>query len=276
MLKLRITNLAVGIICGMLAITALFAPRVFAGDQSRGLAQDLARDQAPDGEKAAELLEDGLDALSDHAEESGRRLLGRVVSDFPGSVEALRAKRVLAALDRGESIPDDRALIRAGLAERTAEYRRVFLVDVGDRVFFAENSASLGGRARNIIENQARWLSARPDLSIVVIGRADDAGGRAAAAALSLQRAEAVRDRLVAAGISENRIEVKAAGNADRVAVCDGPLCQAQNRNAEVYIKDWRLDRSWQSRSALSDLPQRTVIGPVSGARREAAQAVSQ
>ena len=264
MLKLRTSSLTVGIICGMLALTAVFAPRVFAEDQSQA--------QSADDEKAIELLEDGLDALSDHAEDSGRRLLGRVVSEFPGSIEALRAKRALAALDRGESIPDERALIRAGMAERTAEYRRAFLVDVGDRVFFAENSTTLGGRARNLIENQARWLSARPDLAIVIIGRADDAGGRATSGALSLKRAEAVRDMLVAAGISENRIEVKAAGSADRLALCDGPLCQAQNRNAEVYIKDWRVDRRWQSRPALSGLPPRTAIG---GARRDSAEAVS-
>ncbi|WP_045836852.1 OmpA family protein [Hyphomicrobium sp. 99] len=263
MLKLRSSNVAVGVICGLLALMAALAPRVFAQDQIAG-------------ETAGELLEDGLDALSDHADESGRRLLARVMSDFPGSIEAARAKRALAALDRGESIPDERAQIKAGLAERTAEYRRAFLIDVGDRVFFAENSAILGGRARSIIESQARWLNARPDLTVVVIGRADDDGGRTASGALSLQRAQAVRDRLVAAGISETRVEVKAAGDADRLAVCDGPLCQAQNRNAEVYIKDWRFDGSWQSRPTISSLPAKASIGSTSSAPADPAEAVSQ
>jgi len=268
MFKLPTTNLAIGILCGMLAVTAVFAPRVFAEDHSQ--------DQSADGEKATELLEDGLDALSDHAEDSGRRLLGRVVSDFPGSKEALRAKRVLAALDRGERIPDERAVIRARLAERTDQYRRAFLIDVGDRVFFAENSAVIGGRARHLIENQARWLNARPDLAVVIIGRADDGGSGPASGALSLQRAEAVRERLVAAGLAENRIEIEAAGTADRLALCDDPLCQAQNRNAEVYIRDWRIDRGRQSRPAVSDLPARTAIVPLSGPRPEPSEAVSQ
>lgn len=236
----------------------------------------FAQDQAADSETAAELVEDALDALSDHAEESGRRLLARVISDYPGSAEALRAKRALAALDRGENIPDEHAAIRVGLAERAAEYRRAFLFDVGDRVFFAENSAILGGRARNVVENQARWLTARPDLRIVVIGRADDEGRRSAAEILSLQRAQVVRDRLVAAGISENRIEVKAAGNADRLAVCDGPLCQAQNRNAEVFIKDWRFDGSWQSRPQISGLPAKASVGPISGGQPDPADSISQ
>lgn len=264
MLKLRISNVAVGVFCCVLAFTAILAQRVF------------AQDEAPDRETAAELLEDGLDALSDHADESGRRLLDRVVSDYPGTIEASRAKRALAALDRGERTPDERALIKAGLAERTVEYRRAFLVDVGDRVFFAENSAILGGRARSIVEGQARWLNARPDLTVLVIGRADDDGGRAASDELSLQRARAVRDRLVAAGIAENRIEVKAAGNTDRLAVCGGPLCQAQNRNAEVYIKDWRYDGTWPPRPATSRLPAKASLAPVSGARSDQAGAISQ
>ena len=49
--------------------------------------------------------------------------------------------------------------------------------------------------------NQARWLNARPNLSVVVIGRADDEGDRNAARDLSQQRAEVVRDRLAAAGV---------------------------------------------------------------------------
>ena len=268
MLKLRTSNVAVGVFCGMLALAAIFAQRVFA--------QDFTQDQTADRESASELLEDGLDAISDHADESGRRLLGRVVSDYPGSIEASRAKRALAALDRGETIPDERALIKAGLAEHTVEYRRAFLVDVGDRVFFAENSAILGGRARSIVEGQARWLNARPNLTVVVIGRADDDGGRGASNALSLQRAQVVRDRLVAAGIAENRIEVKAAGNSDPVAVCSGPLCQAQNRNAEVYIRDWRYEGTWPPRPTTSGLPAKASAAPVSGARSDAAEAISQ
>lgn len=263
MLKLRTSNVSAGVLCVVLGLMAVLAPRVF------------AQDQAADSATAAELVEDGLDALSDHAEESGRRLLARVISDFPGSVEAARAKRALAALDRGESTPEERAAIKAGIAERAAEFRRAFLLDVGDRVFFAENSATLGGRARGIIERQARWLTARPDLTIVVIGRADDGVGRSAGEILSLQRAQVVRDRLIESGIAESRIEVKAAGDADRLAICDGPMCQAQNRNAEVFIKEWHFDGNWP-KSAMSASSAKGSMSPVSARRVDPADSVSQ
>jgi peptidoglycan-associated lipoprotein len=247
MFKLRISCVAAGVICCVLAVFGGLAPHL--GAQERNF----------DDVTAAELLEDGLDALSDQADESGRRLLDRVISDYPGSPEAMRAKRALAALDRGELDPDARARLKADEAERTAEYRRAFLVDVGDRVFFAENSAALGGRARSIIEQQARWLNARPDLSVMVIGRADSEGDQAAVRTLSLQRAQTVRDRLVAAGLQPGRIEIKAAGNQDRVALCAGPLCVAQNRNVEVLINYWHSDARWRSSQQMPDVAKQTT-----------------
>ena len=201
----------------------------------------MAQDNELDRPTPAELLEDGMDAAADHAPESARRLFGQLIKDYPGSPEALRAQNVLAALDRDAS-SEQREVIQADEAEHTTKYRRAFLIDVGDRVFFSESSATIGGRARSIIENQARWLKARPNLTVTVIGRADDGGNRGAALDLSRQRAEAVRDRLVAAGIDGGRIEIKAAGDSDRLALCATPLCQAQNRNSEVLINGWRGD----------------------------------
>lgn len=231
MLNLRTSIFVAGIVCCVLGFLA---------------SQVGAQDSDPDGIRAAELLEDGLDALSDHAKDSGRRLLDRVVNEYPGTAAAQRAKRALVALDRGEFDPEYRERLKADEVERTGEYRHAFLVDVGDRVFFAENSAAVGGRARSIIEQQARWLNVRPDLSIVVIGRADGEGDWKAARDLSLRRAQAVRERLVAAGLPQNRIEIKAVGDQDKLAICDGPQCEAQNRNAEVLINYWHSSSGFQ------------------------------
>jgi peptidoglycan-associated lipoprotein len=233
MLKLRTSVLVASVACCVMGLLSLMASHV------------VAQDSDPDGIRAAELLEDGLDALSDHAEDSGRRLLGRVIDDYPGTAAAQRAKRALVALDRGELDPEYRERLKADEVERTAEYRHAFLIDVGDRVFFAENSAAIGGRARSIIEQQAHWLNARPDLSIMVIGRADGEGDWNAARDLSLRRAQAVRDRLVAAGLPRTRVEIKAVGDQDRVAVCNGPQCEAQNRNAEILINYWHVYAGW-------------------------------
>jgi peptidoglycan-associated lipoprotein len=252
MSKLRPLIVVVCILCCVVGLVSVLAARAVAQDRD-------GQDQDADSVTAAELLEDGLDALSDHAQDSGRRLLARVISEYPGTGEASRAKRALAALDRGDVDPEYRAQIKADEVERTTEYRHAFLVDVGDRVFFAENSSGIGGRARSIIEQQARWLAARPELSVMVIGRADGEGDWSAARDLSLSRAQAVRDRLVAAGLGATRIEIKAAGDQDRIAICQGALCEAQNRNAEVLLNYWHFDSGWRSSQQIPGMAKPAV-----------------
>ena len=221
----------------------------------------IAQEDASDRQTPADLLEDGMDAAADHAPDSARRLLGQLIEDYPGSPEALRARKALATLDT-DADAEQSDVMRADEAERTAKYRRAFLIDAGDRVFFSEGSAAIGGRARSMIENQARWLKARPSLTVTVIGRADDGGIRGSALALSRQRAEAVRDMLVAAGIDAGRIALKAAGDRDPLALCKTQICQAQNRNSEVLINEWRGDSAGQAgpRSSLPPVP-RTSMG---------------
>lgn len=219
-------------------------------------------DDGANGETPAELLVDGMDAAADHAADSARRLFQKLIALFPASPEASRARHALASLDDGDGDNDEeRAAIRADEAERTMEYRHAFLIGVGDRVFFAENSATLGGRARSIIGNQAHWLKARPNLKVTVIGRADDGGDSNAAETLSRARAEAVRDRLIEAGLDPARVEIRPTGDDDHLALCSTSLCRAENRNAEVFINDLR-DREQRRSSIQRTRGPKTSMAP--------------
>lgn len=250
MYKLRSSKIVIGVVSAVFALMlALPLSAVARGED------------APDEETPAELLVDGMDAAADHAVDSAKRLFQKLIAVFPASPEASRARRALSALDRDGDSAEERAAIRADEADRTAQYRHAFLIDIGDRVFFAENSAVIGGRARSIIENQARWLKARPGLTVTVIGRSDDGGDRRAAQALSKQRAEAVRDRLIAGGLDGKRIELRPAGDEDRLALCATPLCQAENRNAEVFINDLRDQDPLASNLQLPSRSPRTSLG---------------
>jgi peptidoglycan-associated lipoprotein len=245
MYKLLSSRVVIGVVSAVFAVMlALSLPAAAQGD-----------DEGPNGETATELLIDGMDAAADHAVDSARRLFQKLISLFPASPEASRARRALSTLGSDGDTDEDRAAIRADEAERTAEYRHAFLLSAGDRVFFAESSAELGGRALAIIKSQARWLKLRPDLAVTVIGRSDDGGDRHAAQLLSAQRAEAVRDRLIAAGLDAGRIGLRPTGNDDKVAICSTSLCRAQNRNAEVFINDLR-DQD-PIRSSMQSLPVR-------------------
>ena len=217
--------------------------------------------QLPD--PANQILQNGLDALSDNQPEEARQFFERVISKYPRTVAAQSAERALAKLRNGEStgsgdadMADERETIagpsaprvqpgegaiaspsrKAETDEQNVRLRRAFLMAAGDRVFFAENSASIGGRARAALEGQARWLKLRPDLKVTIISRADDGGSANDSTALSQKRAGAVRDKLVEAGLPAERILVDARGDRDPIATCRLPQCQAQNRHVETLV----------------------------------------
>lgn len=184
----------------------------------------------------AEMLEDGVDAMTDHAPGAARNLLEELVSSYPASPEAAKARKLLAKLEGPPESAYERDVIRQDEVERLRGFRRAFLLDAGDRVFFSESSAALGGRANFVIANQARWLVARPSLRIDVIGRSDDGGSRQQELELAQKRAEAVRDRLVASGVEAARLRIRALGSSSPVALCTTPLCKAENRTTELFI----------------------------------------
>lgn len=224
---------------------------------------------------AQDLLRGGLDALVDQQPTEARAHFEKLLQTFPRSPEAVRAAKELHRLDDGDADTSDvdaadadadadgvsadsgsgggsdqamgsgrsgnnpaASATSAGrrLNTPTLRARRAFVTAVGDRVFFAENSAGLGGRARAMLESMGRWLAKHPTLTMTLIGRADDGGSATAAQELSLQRAEAVRAKFVEVGVPASAISVEARGATDPVATCLSALCQAQNRQVEALI----------------------------------------
>lgn len=201
-----------------------------------------SEDRSTPGPEA--ILGDGLEALDDNQTARARNLFESLMTSYPGTPEAGRAALELEAMSAvgaaaGEEPPAAGSAPRAtGEGGGIAEFRQDFLMDVGDRVFFAEASAEIGGRARAVIDHQARWLNKHTSLIVTIIGRADDGGSAAGASDLSKRRAEAVRDRLITGGVEANRIMVEARGDRDPLALCRSAQCQAQNRHAETMIGD--------------------------------------
>ncbi len=111
-----------------------------------------------------------------------------------------------------------------------------FRRDAGDRIFFGSGSAEIGTRARTVLSAQAEWLKRNPVLRLTIEGHADDGGTADQNVKLSVERAEAVRERLVAEGVEARRIAVVARGREDRVAVCGDPVCMAQNRRTVTVV----------------------------------------
>ena len=111
-----------------------------------------------------------------------------------------------------------------------------FKADVGDRIFFASGSASLGARARVALEAQAAWLLQHTYVGVVVEGYADDPGDAEANAALAQARAESVRDRLARLGVPEQRLAIASYGRTGQVVTCADATCAGPNRRVVLRI----------------------------------------
>ncbi|MFI5014622.1 MAG: OmpA family protein [Hyphomicrobiales bacterium] len=113
-----------------------------------------------------------------------------------------------------------------------------FIVNVGRRVYFAENSATLDETARTTLDNQAQWLSTYPSYRIKVEGFADEKGSPQFNMQLGQKRADAVAAYLASKGLPANRLKAKSFGNEPtrKVKSCDDLSCWSQNRRAVTVL----------------------------------------
>ena len=112
-----------------------------------------------------------------------------------------------------------------------------FAQNVGDRVFFDTDQTDLSSAAQTTLDKQARWLAQYPRYAFTVEGNADERGTREYNFALGAQRAEAVKQYLIAKGVSASRVKTISYGKERPVAVCNDISCWSQNRRAVTVLK---------------------------------------
>ena len=111
-----------------------------------------------------------------------------------------------------------------------------FRSTAGDRIFFGDGSADIGGRARGALEAQASWLLRAAQATLTIEGHADDRGSPEFNSSIAERRAEAVRQRLIELGVAPERIRLVLFGRAQPVVQCSEPACSAQNRRVVTVI----------------------------------------
>lgn len=105
---------------------------------------------------------------------------------------------------------------------------------------FEPGTAQLVADAAAGLARVAAWLRSQPSLPVRIEGHTDATGSPQANRQLSLRRAEAVRDALLAAGIDAARIAVSGEGAAQPVASNDDAAGRARNRRVVVLLRDAR------------------------------------
>ena len=108
--------------------------------------------------------------------------------------------------------------------------REDFVANVGDRVFFAFDKSDLSADARRTLDRQAAWLKQWSNQRLTVEGHCDERGTREYNLALGERRAAAVKDYLVASGVSASRLSTISYGKERPIVLGSNEAAWAQNR----------------------------------------------
>lgn len=111
------------------------------------------------------------------------------------------------------------------------------VASVGDRVFFETDRYDLNQESMRLLESQASWLQAYPNLNITIEGHADERGTREYNLALGERRAQSVKGYLVTLNIDPVRIQTISYGKERPVAAGSDAQAWALNRRAVTRVE---------------------------------------
>jgi outer membrane protein OmpA-like peptidoglycan-associated protein len=162
----------------------------------------------------------------------------------PSAVEVTTAGQTLrldkpyaaAELRDGRLAPTttDAAAVRAAYGSLLAQQParpRTFVVQ------FESNGNRLAVGADAVLAEMRTALAALPAAEVVITGYTDRLGSVEANDRLSLARAEAVRDLLVAGGLARGAISVAGRGEREPVVPTADEMAEARNRRVEIKIR---------------------------------------
>jgi peptidoglycan-associated lipoprotein len=115
-----------------------------------------------------------------------------------------------------------------------------FILNVGRRVHFTQDSAALDSVAKATLDNQAVWLNSNPRWLVKLQGFADDSGSESKMQALSQKRADATMAYLTSKGVDAQRLWAKGYGKDREVRDCTDRSCKVQNRRVVSNLRTQR------------------------------------
>ena len=109
------------------------------------------------------------------------------------------------------------------------------IVNVGDRVFFAYNSAELDSDAQELLQDQVAWIK-QNDASVIIEGHCDERGTREYNLALGEKRAQAVKNYLIRMGVSSSWISTISYGKERPAVIGSNDGAWSQNRRSVTTV----------------------------------------
>ncbi len=153
----------------------------------------------------------------------------------PAPAEEDAEARRLAAEARARALEEQR------LQEERARQEREKMAERDkfekDDVYFEYDKAVLLPEARDNLRNKAKWLTANPDISVVIEGHCDERGSNDYNMALGDRRAGSVKTFLVDLGIASQRLTTISYGEEKPLDPGHDEEAWAKNRRAHFVIE---------------------------------------
>lgn len=146
-----------------------------------------------------------------------------------GAEARLQTQKAEMAATENEKLQLEIAAMKGKMTDRG------IVLTLGD-VLFATGTANLSAGADDQIEKLATFMRKYPDRNVIIEGHTDSTGSEATNLNLSLKRANAVSNRLIAKGSERGRITTKGLGEVSPVASNDTVTGRVQNRRVEVIV----------------------------------------
>lgn len=111
-------------------------------------------------------------------------------------------------------------------------------LDIPSDVSFDTNRYAIKSNLRPILDRFATTLNQNPVTMVTITGHTDSSGTDAINNPLSVNRAAATRDYLVARGVAANRISIDGRGSREPIADNNTVTGRAMNRRVEIFVAE--------------------------------------
>lgn len=111
-------------------------------------------------------------------------------------------------------------------------------LDIPSDVSFDTGRYDIKPNLRPVLDRFAVTLNQNPVTNVTIIGHTDSTGSDAINNPLSVNRASATRDYLVARGVAANRISIDGRGSYEPIAENSTAAGRAMNRRVEIYVAE--------------------------------------
>ena len=150
---------------------------------------------------------------------------------------AVSAVALLAACSTSQTASTGSGAQTGGMSGPVPGSEEDLVRNVGDRVFYDFNVATLKPDARATLDKQAAWLAKYPQNNVQLAGNCDERGTEEYNLALGQRRANAAAGYLEAKGVAQSRVTTISYGKDRPTALGHDEQSWAQNRNAITSVR---------------------------------------